>query len=155
MATFWQYLIVMGLSATPILELKASIPFGVITYGIPVLTCFIIAILGAIIPAPFVILFVRKVLDFFAECKIKPLNKLGHFIHCHTEKKAAKVRAGSLFTLFIFVAIPLPGTGVWTGSLIAGLLDLKLKHALPTIFLGNIVAGILMLFVTHSINMIV
>ena len=155
MATLWQYLIVMGLSATPILELKASIPFGVMTYGMPLLTCFIIAILGAIIPSPFVILSTRKTLDFCVECKFKPINKLGHFIHSHTEKKAAKVRAGSLFTLFVFVAIPLPGTGVWTGSIIAGLLDLKLKHALPTIFLGNVVAGILMLFVTHSIGMMV
>lgn len=155
MATLWQYLTIMGLSATPILELKASIPFGIMTFGLPLLTCFIIAILGAIIPAPFVILFTRKVLDYCAGCKFMPLNKLGHFIHSHTEKKAAKVRAGSLFSLFVFVAIPLPGTGVWTGSLIAGLLDLKLKHALPVIFLGNVVAGILMLFVTHSIDMVV
>ena len=134
------------ISMIPVLELRAAIPLGITTFALPVWEVVLVAILGNIFPIPFLILFGEKVLNYFA--KFEKIGKPFRFIIEHGEKKAKKV-VGALFVgLLLFVAIPLPGTGAWTGALIAITLRLKLKEACPAIFLGVICAAIIMTLVT-------
>ena len=142
MVTFWSYLTVFGLSMLPVFELKGSIPVGM-GMGIPQVQCFIIAELGSIALSPLIIMLTRRVLESFMRSNIKLLNKFGTWQHTRLIKKGGRIEKYSVWFLLVFVAIPLPTTGVWTGSMIAGLLDLRIKNAIPVIFLGNIIAGLL------------
>lgn len=145
--TIWNYLAVLGLSAIPIIEVKGAITLGYLTFGIPLWECFLLAIIGAILPAPFVILLFRKILHALEKSRFKIFRQYGAWLQRRTEKKGQgiKLRGYSLFALFIFVAIPLPTTGVWSGSMIAGFLDLRLKPSLIVIFLGNVIASLCIL----------
>lgn len=142
MVTFWSYLAVFGLSMAPLIELKGSIPVG-ISLGIPEFTCFIIAELGCIALSPIIIMFTKRILDWFMNSRFMLLQRFGAWQHRRLSSKGGKVDKYKVWFLFIFVAIPLPTTGVWTGSMIAGLFDMRIKKAVPVIFLGNIVAGLL------------
>ena len=133
---------VFGMSMLPVLELKASIPAG-LAMGLQLWETFLIALVGSCVPVPFILLLLRP---FFKWCKGRPFfHKLADKLEGRFEKKSGSIRKYSLLGLFIFVAIPLPTTGVWTGSGIAAMLNLRIKHALPVIILGNTVAGLLML----------
>ncbi len=142
MVTFWSYFLVFGLSAVPLIELKGSIPVG-ISLGIPEVQCFIVAEFGCIVLSPLIIIFTRRVLEAFMNSDIKLLNRFGTWQHRRLTNKGGRAGKYKMLFLFLFVAIPLPTTGVWTGSMIAGLFDLRMKKAIPVIFLGNIVAGLL------------
>lgn len=142
MAAFWSYLAVFGLSAVPVIELKGSIPMGM-ALGVPEWHCFALAIFGSMILSPAIILLTRRVLDWMQKSRFKLLARFGDWQHRRLAKKGGKLEKYSYFFLFLLVAIPLPTTGVWTGSMVAGLFDIRLKYALPIIFVGNVVAGIL------------
>ncbi len=144
---FWT---VFLMSMRPIVELKGSIPVGV-AMGIPLWEAFLIAWLASAVPVPFILLFLRPLIRYMKSTK--PFRKFANWLEARTRRKTEKgvIRKYRLLGLFLFVAIPLPGTGVWTGSMIAALLDLRISHALPVILFGNLVAGLLMLFLTHSI----
>jgi uncharacterized membrane protein len=142
MVTFWSYLVVFGLSMLPVFELKGSIPMG-ISMGIPQVQCFIIAEMGSIALSPFIIMLTKRVLEMFMRSNVTLLKRFGTWQHTRLIKKGGRVEKYSVWFLLMFVAIPLPTTGVWTGSMIAGLLDLRIKKAIPVIFLGNIIAGLL------------
>ncbi len=136
-----KYLLVFFISMLPIVELRGAIPFG-ITMGLDVLPTFVVAILGNCLPVPFLILFAKKVLLWLTRFpKIGPLAD--RIIYKATEK-AEKIGNYELLGLFLFVAIPLPGTGAWTGSLVAALLQLRAAKAFPVISLGVVAAGIIM-----------
>lgn len=126
----------------PVFELKGSIPVGM-AMGIPELQCFIAAEMGSIALSPIIIMLTRRILEAFMNSNIKLLKRLGTWQHTRLIKKGGRIEKYSVWFLFIFVAIPLPTTGVWTGSMIAGLFDMRIKKAVPVIFLGNIVAGLL------------
>ncbi|MDD5018399.1 MAG: small multi-drug export protein [Eubacteriales bacterium] len=142
MVTFWNYLAVFALSAVPVIELKGSIPIGM-SMGIPELSCFIVAIFGSIVLSPLIILLTRRVLESFMRSSFKPLKRFGTWQHSRLAKKGGKLEKYRYWFLFILVAIPLPTTGVWTGSMVAGLFDIRIRTALPIIFIGNCVAGLL------------
>ena len=142
MVTFWNYIAVFALSAVPVIELKGSIPMGM-SMGIPEIECFIIAVFGSILLSPFIILLTRRVLDSFINSKFELLKRFGTWQHKRLAKKGGKLEKYRFWFLFVLVAIPLPTTGVWTGSMVAGLFDIRLKTALPIIFVGNCVAGLL------------
>lgn len=142
MITFWSYLAVFFLAAVPIVEVKGAIPLG-LSLGIPQLECFILAIIGAMIFTPIIILVTRRVLTWCMNSKVKVLSRFGHWQHERLLKKGGKFVKYRDWFLFIFVAIPLPTTGCWTGSMLAGLFEIPLKRALPIIFLGNVVASVL------------
>lgn len=135
-------MIVFGLSAAPLIELKGSIPVG-ISLGIPDYQCFLIAEIGCIVLSPLIILFTKRILEAFINSDVKLLNRFGTWQHRRLTSKGGRIGKYKAWFLLIFVAIPLPTTGVWTGSMIAGLFDLRIKKAVPVIFLGNIVAGLL------------
>ena len=140
--TFWHYLAVFALSAVPVIELKGSIPVGM-SWGIPEWQCFVIAVFGCIVLSPFIIMLTRRVLESFMSSNFKPLKKFGTWQHKRLAKKGGKLEKYRYWFLFVLVAIPLPTTGVWTGSMVAGLFDIRIKTALPIIFIGNCVAGLL------------
>ena len=142
MLTIWNYLAVLGLSALPVIELKGAIPMG-LYWGIPQVQCFIIAVIGSMLFSPGIILLTRRVLNAMMNSKVEIFKRFGHWQHARLLRKGGKIEKYRAWFLFIFVAIPLPTTGVWTGSMIAGLFEIPMKIALPLIFLGNCVAGAL------------
>lgn len=142
---FKKYLIVFFVSMVPIIELRGAIPYAV-GFGLPLLPSYIIAIIGNMIPVPFIFLFARKVLvwgstkkyigKFFSWC-LKKGEKGG-------EKLKQSAGKGLYIALLIFVGIPLPGTGAWTGTLAASLLNMDFKKSTLAVMGGVILAGIIM-----------
>lgn len=135
------------LAMIPVVELRGAIPWGAYL-SMPWIETFVIAVGGNMLPVPFIILFIRHI---FKRLKRIPLfrrfiEKLEH----GALKKAGKIRSYSLWGLWLFIAIPLPGTGAWTGSLIAALLDLRLKSALPVVFAGVLAAGFVVSGVSYG-----
>ncbi len=129
-------------SMLPILELRGALPIA-LANGIPPVQAYIICVIGNILPIPFIIFFIKPLF-----VRLKKLDKLRHFIMRIEErafKKSKDVSKYNLVGLCIFVAIPLPGTGAWTGALIAALLDMRVKQSLISIFIGVLIAGLLML----------
>lgn len=132
----------------PIVELRGAIPIGT-GYGIPFWTNYIISVIGNILPVPILILFARQVLTWLTQ-----FPKIGPFfqkILNKAEEKAKKIGNVELFGLFLFVAIPLPGTGAWTGSLIAATLRLKLWSSFAAIALGVAASGIIMGILSYGL----
>ncbi len=130
------------LSTVPIIELRGAIPLGVI-YGLPWMRVFLLAVAGNMLPVPFIIVGLRHVLQFMK--RIRFLKPLVERIEQRLQRKAQqeKFKKFSFWALVLFVAIPLPGTGAWTGAGVAALLGMRLKQALPAIAIGVLVAGFL------------
>lgn len=142
----------MLVAMVPVIELRGAIPLGV-AGGLDVRTAMAASIIGNMLPVPVIILFVRKV---FAWMRTKS-HKLDHLVHRFEEKARAKsdiVYKYELFGLVLLVAIPLPGTGAWTGALVAAMLDIRLKKAFPAIFIGVIIAGIIVSYITYGASML-
>lgn len=144
----WKYLSIAAMAALPIVELRGAIPYGIGAIGMHPWIVFVIAYLGSVIVSPIIILFFRPVVNWIYSKDFKLLKKLARWSEERGYRKSSSVRKYSLLGLFAFVAIPLPGTGVWMGSLIATLLKLRIGHAFPTIALGNMVAGLLMMLLS-------
>ena len=132
----------------PIIELRGGLPYG-IAFGMDYPVALVAAVLGNLLPVPFVILFIRHIFAWirkvFPKCDafIIKLEKKAHL-------KGEIVQKYSVFGLFLFVAIPLPGTGAWTGALIAAMLDIRLKKAVPAIILGVLSAAMIITIVTYG-----
>ena len=139
------YLIVFLISMVPLIELRGAIPYAV-GFGIPLLPAYIIAIIGNMIPVPFIYLFARKILIWGKDQPV--IGKFFTFCHEKGEKGGKKLQAtagkGLFVALMLFVGIPLPGTGAWTGTLAASLLDMDFKSSILAVLLGVLLAGIIM-----------
>lgn len=142
-----QYLIVFLVSMVPLIELRGAIPYAV-GFGLPLLPSYIIAIIGNMLPVPFIYLFAKKVLE--VGCR-SSLPVIGTFCRwCMEkgnrggEKLKAKAGKGLFVALLLFVGIPLPGTGAWTGTLAASILNMDFKSSIVAVMLGVILAGIIM-----------
>ena len=141
-----KYLLVFFISMVPLVELRGSIPIA-LGMGIDTLTAYIICVIGNMVPVPFVYFFARKVLQWGADKKY-----IGKFFTFCLEKgdKAGKKlvsatgRGGLFLALLLFVGIPLPGTGAWTGALGASFLNMGFKSTVASVSLGVIMAGIIM-----------
>ena len=149
-----EFLLTMLISMVPVLELRGGIPAGV-AMGLPIPTALLAAVLGNMLPVPFVILFIRKI---FKWVRVH-IPRLGSFVDRIEARAYAKMQNGrrvrwEAWGLLLFVAIPLPGTGAWTGSLIAALMDLRLKNAVPVIFLGVLIAGLIITALTYGVTAI-
>ena len=139
------YLIVFFVSMVPLIELRGAIPYA-LAFGLPLAPSYLIAILGNMLPVPIIYLFARKVLIWG---KDKPvIGKFFTFCLEKGEKGGKKLQAkagrGLFLALLLFVGIPLPGTGAWTGTLAASLLDMDFKSSVLAVMLGVILAGIIM-----------
>lgn len=146
---FKKCILVFLIAMVPLIELRGAVPFGLSNLlgdPLPIIPLYILCILGNMLPVPFIFFFARKVLEwgkdkkyigkFFTFC-IEKGKKGGEKL----EKKAGK---GLYFALFIFVGIPLPGTGAWTGTLAASFLDMDFKKSVISVVLGVLLAGIIM-----------
>lgn len=152
MSYLTKYLIVFLVSMVPLVELRGAIPIAV-GIGLPKLTSFIVAIVGNMLPVPIIYLFARKVLEwgkdkkyigkFFSWCLLKG-EKAG-------KKMEAKAGRGLYFALLLFVGIPLPGTGAWTGTLAASILNLKFKDTVIAVTLGVLLAGLIMMAISFGL----
>ena len=123
----------------PVIELRGAIPYGVAA-GLEPWLVAPLAIIGNLIPVPFILLFIRKIFQWMK--KYEKLGKIAYKLEERAANKNGKVKKSEFIGLLLFVAIPLPGTGAWTGALIAALMDMRMKRALPTIALGVLLAGI-------------
>ncbi len=139
---------IFAISMVPVIELRAAIPIGA-GMGLEMWQCFLAAVLGNLLPVPFLVLFGGKVLHWLAgfEKFGKPFRKILEI----GEKKVGKMNKTLFWGLLTFVAIPLPGTGAWTGSLVAITLGLSLKKAFPPIALGVVGAGLIMMLGSYGI----
>lgn len=135
-------LAVFFISMIPLIECRGAIPFGIMVLNMPLWEVLPIAIVGNILPVPFILLLIRPVINWFKKTKL--LSPLAHWIEAKADKKKDKVLKYSKWGLFVFVAIPIPGTGAWTGALIAALLDIRVRSAFFTILLGMICAALIM-----------
>jgi uncharacterized membrane protein len=140
-----QYLIVFFISMVPLIELRGAIPYAVAN-NLPLLQSYIIAIVGNMLPVPIIFFFARKVLEWG---KDKPV--IGGFFtfclekgHKGGEKLKAKAGNGLYVALFLFVGIPVPGTGAWTGTLAASILDMDFKKSIKSTMAGVVLAGVIM-----------
>lgn len=138
------------ISMIPILELRGGLIAASILQ-IPMWEAIGVCVLGNILPIPFILLFIEKILNWMEGCKIGWMRKLALWLKARgTGKKADKIRKVEFLGLLLFVGIPLPGTGAWTGSLIASLLHVSRKKSVPAIFLGLILATVIMCIVSYG-----
>ena len=144
------FLWVLLLSMIPVLELRAAIPVGC-SLGLPALECALAAIIGNLIPVPFIILFIRKVFDFLRK-HWPPMGRLVDKLEAKAESKKPIVQKYAILGLTLLVAIPLPGTGAWTGALVAAMLDIRLKRAIPCILLGVVIAAAVVTMVSYGVR---
>ena len=146
-------LLTMFISMLPVVELRGGLPAGV-AMGLPIPAAFFSSLVGNMIPVPVVSLFVRPL---FRWVRIH-IPKLGHFVstlEARAQAKSVNVVRYQTWGLLLFVAIPLPGTGAWTGALIAAVLNMRLKRAVPVIFLGVVIAGCIITILTHGVSMLI
>ena len=134
---FWVFLV----SMLPIVELRGAIPIGV-GMGLPFINTYLIAAFGNMIPVPFILWLVKPVLQYMA--KFKVFTKLVNFVLEKGHAAGAKFGNAKYWALYTFVAIPLPGTGAWTGSLAAALLDLEKGKCFIAVLGGVLTAGVIM-----------
>lgn len=143
-----EILITFLVAMVPILELRGAIPLGV-SMGLSHMVAMLVSILGNMVPVPFIILFIRKIFEWMSARSVK-LRKLTERLEAKAEGKWDRVHQYQFFALVLLVAIPLPGTGAWTGALVAAVMNMRLKNALPSIFLGVVIAGILVTGLTFG-----
>ncbi len=140
-------IMVILMSMVPLIELRGAIPFGVAS-GLSPMSSLMLSLIGSTIPIPFILLGIRPLFERLK--KIKRVRKIINNITNKAMKKSGDVVKYGFWGLIIFVGIPLPGTGVWTGSLMAALLNMRIKIAFPAIFLGNIIAGTIMYILSYT-----
>lgn len=134
-------IIIFIISMIPILELRGGLIASSLL-GVSLVKASAICILGNIVPIPFILLFIRQIFEWLK--KVKGINKIIYKLEDTAMKKSDTIQKSAFVGLMLFVGIPLPGTGAWTGSLIASLLDVKMKISVPAILCGLIMATIIM-----------
>lgn len=137
------------ISMVPIVELRGGLPYG-IALDLPYPLALTAAVLGNMVPVPFIIVYIRRVFAWLRK-HFSRLDKLITKLEQKAHVKGRLVQKYSAIGLCLLVAIPLPGTGAWTGALVAAMLDMRLKKAVPTIFLGVCIAAAIMTAVTFGI----
>ena len=144
--TLGKALITFLISMVPVIELRGAVPYGY-SNGLNIWVAVIISIIGNLLPAPFIIIFIRRIFALLRRIS-KRFDGLVTRLEKRANNKSDIVKKYSFWGLFLLVAIPLPGTGAWTGALVAAMLDMRLKRAMPAITLGVLAAGIVVAFIT-------
>lgn len=139
-------------SLFPIIELRGAIPLG-IGLGLNWFWVYLISVIGNMLPIPFVILIIRPLIERLIHSKA--FNKVGLWLDQRTKEKSIKVTKYKKLGLLIFVAIPLPGTGAWTGAMIAGILNMRLKDSLPAVLAGVLIAGMAMVVISKFFQFLI
>lgn len=136
-------------SMVPVVELRGGIPFGV-ALGLPVWAAYLAAIIGNILPVPFILVYIRKIFRWMRK-RLPRLNSLVDRLEQKAHLKGRVVTKYRYLGLLLFVAVPLPGTGAWTGALAAAFLDMPVRKALPSIFAGILIAGAAISILTFGV----
>ena len=145
---FGKLLLTFGTAMVPVIELRGAIPAGVAA-GLPPIAAFATAVIGNLVPVPFIMLLVRRIFNWLRKTSF--FGPKIDWLERHAHLKGRVVRKYRLPGLVILVGIPLPGTGAWTGALVASLLDIRMRKAIPAILLGLLIAGAITVAVTMGL----
>ncbi len=131
----------------PVLELRGAIPFGVFYFGMPAWKAMVLALIGNLIPIPFLLVILSPLRALSR--RVELIRKFLQWLERRAREKGASVEKWELLGLYLFVAVPFPGTGAWMGSVVAQVFDIPFTKALITITLGVITAGFVVAFASH------
>lgn len=145
-----EFILTLLLSMIPVVELRGGIPFGVAA-GLPVWAAYLAAVIGNLLPVPFIVVYIRRIFMFMRQ-HMPRLNSVVDKMEQKAHLKSASVLKYQYLGLAIFVAIPLPGTGAWTGALVAAFLDMRLKKAMPSIVGGVLSAGLIISILSYGVK---
>ncbi len=146
---FGEFVFTVLVSMIPVVELRGGIPFGVAA-GLPVWAAWLAAIIGNLIPVPFIIVYIRRIFQWMRR-RFPKLNSMVDALERKAHLKGRMVSRFKYLGLAIFVAIPLPGTGAWTGALAAAFLDMPLRRAIPSITAGVLTAGTIISLLAYGV----
>jgi len=136
---FWDILKVIGYAALPISELRGAIPIAIVVHDFPWYSAYIFAVIGNLLPVPFILLFLNFATRILS--KVNIFERFLNWLFNIVRKRGKRIERFERIGLALFVAIPLPVTGAWTGSILAVLMGMKFKHALISIIAGVLIAG--------------
>lgn len=143
-------ILVFIISLMPILELRGGL-LAAALLGLDPLPSYIISIIGNVLPIPFILLLITKVLSWMKNSKVKFFNKIANWLDEKVEKNKGQIEKYGYWGLFLFVGIPLPGTGAWTGTLIASVLNMDKKKTFITVLGGVVMASIIMMILSFGV----
>ena len=144
-----KYLLVFLISMIPIVELRGAIPYAA-AKGLPFGWTYALTVIGNMIPVPFILLFITKLIALMQKSRVRFFNAVGNWLTQKAEKNREKIEKYSFFGVCLFVAIPLPVTGAWTGSLVASTIGMKFWKALLSCFLGVLIAGAVVTLIAYG-----
>ena len=147
--TVGEELCVLFCSMIPIIELRGAIPMGAI-FALPWWQSYILSVIGNMLPVPIILLFVKAVIVWMGKSRVKFFNRVADFLNKRVEKRRGKIEKYSFWGVCLFVAVPLPVTGAWTGSLVAAMIDMKFWKALLSCLLGVMIAGVVMTLISYG-----
>lgn len=147
---FGKEILVFIISILPILELRGGL-LAATLLGVKPLSAYIVSIIGNVLPVPFILLFINKILEWMGKSKIKWMNKFASWLDKKANKNKAQIEKYGYLGLLLFVGIPLPGTGAWTGCLIASILHMSRKKSFLATMGGIIMASIIMMIISYGI----
>lgn len=145
-----EFILTLLVSMLPVVELRGGIPFGVAA-GLPVWAAYLAAVIGNLLPVPFIVVYIQRIFMFMRQ-HMPRLNSVVDKMEQKAHLKSASVLKYQYLGLAIFVAIPLPGTGAWTGALVAAFLNMRLKKALPSIAGGVLSAGLIISILSYGVK---
>ncbi len=148
--TVGKELCVFFCSLLPIIECRGAIPLG-FALGLPWWQTFLLSVAGNILPVPFILLFIRAILNYLVKSRVKLFSRFGNWLEEKVEKNKGKIEKYSYLGVMIFVAVPFPGTGAWTGTLIASVLKLDPKKCFLAALAGVLIASTIMTLISYSV----
>ena len=146
--SFSPEIVAFFVSMLPVLELRGGL-IAAKLMNIEFFKAFAICFVGNMLPIPFILMFIRKIFNLLK--KIPKIEQILTKLEARSLRKADGVKKYRLLGLLLFVGIPLPGTGAWTGALIADLLDIRIKHSLPVITAGVLIAGVIISILSYGL----
>ena len=136
-------------SMLPVIELRGAIPMA-FALGLPWWQAYLISVLGNLLPVPFILLLINLVIKWMSSSKVTFFNKIANFLLKKVEKNRERIEKYSFWGLFLFVAIPLPMTGAWTGALVAAVVGVKPLKAFLSVLLGVLLAGVIVTLIVYG-----
>ena len=137
-------------SMIPIIELRGAIPLGA-ALGLPWWQSYLISIVGNFIPVPFILLFINAILRWMSKSRVKFFNKVANWLYEKAEKNRERIEKYAFWGVAAFVAIPLPATGAWTGSLVAAVFNMKFWKSVLSAIIGILIAGVIMTVISYGV----
>lgn len=141
-------------SMLPVIELRGAFPIGAVC-NLPFWSTYILCVLGNMLPVPFILLGINRMIQWMSSCSIKLCNRCANWLLAKVEAKRARIERYSFWGLAFFVCLPLPGTGAWTGSLIAATIGMPFRKSICATTLGVCCAGFIMGILSYGVTMIV